>query len=80
MGAHVATVVLLASSGVLLGRGRLFFVGVAIVAAVLVVEHRLVRDKDGAADLAKIPKAFFDCNAYVSMAFFVTTLADALLR
>ena len=41
-------------------------------------EHRLVRGKDGNADLTKIPKAFFDCNAYVSMGFFAATLIDAL--
>lgn len=51
---------------------------VALVAAILVVEHRLVRGKDGKADLSKIPKAFFDCNAYVSMGFFAATLIDAL--
>jgi hypothetical protein len=40
----------------------------------------MVRGADGKADLAKIPKAFFDCNAYVSMGFFATTLIDALIR
>lgn len=77
---HVVTVAMLAATGVLLHRGPAFFVGVVAVAVVLVVEHRLVRGKDGAADLAKIPKAFFDCNAYVSMGFFATTVVDALLR
>ena len=42
--------------------------------------RRLVRGKDGKADLGKIPKAFFDCNAYVSMGFFAATLIDALVR
>jgi len=78
--AHVVTVAMLAATGALLQRGPVFFLGVAAVAVVLVVEHRLVRGKDGTADLAKIPKAFFDCNAYVSMGFFATTLVDALLR
>lgn len=41
---------------------------------------RLVCGKGGEADLAKIPKAFFDCNAYVSMGFFAATLIDALMR
>lgn len=77
--AHVVTVTMLGACGALLHRGPVFFVGVAAVAVVLVVEHRLVRGKDGV-DLAKIPKAFFDCNAYVSMGFFATTLIDALLR
>jgi 4-hydroxybenzoate polyprenyltransferase len=78
--AHVVTVAMLAACGALLHRGPVFFVGVAGVAAVLAFEHRLVRGKDGEADLAKIPKAFFDCNAYVSMGFFATTLLDALVR
>jgi 4-hydroxybenzoate polyprenyltransferase len=77
---HVVTVGMLVATGALLRRGPVFFAGAAAVAAVLVIEHRLVRGKDGSADLAKIPKAFFDCNAYVSMGFFATTLLDALVR
>lgn len=77
---HVVTVASLFASGLLLGRGTAFFAGVALVAIVLVVEHRLVRGDGGEANLAKIPKAFFDCNAYVSMGFFATTLIDAWLR
>jgi 4-hydroxybenzoate polyprenyltransferase len=79
--AHVATVASLAATGAVLHRGPVFFAGVVAVAAVLVVEHRMVRGKDGApADLSKIPKAFFDCNAYVSMGFFGATLIDAFVR
>jgi 4-hydroxybenzoate polyprenyltransferase len=77
--AHVVTVACLVGTARVLGRGPVFLVGVALVAAILVVEHRLVRGKGGEADLAKIPKAFFDCNAYVSMGFFATTLVDALV-
>jgi len=77
---HVLTVALLAATAWLLHRGPVFTGGVALVAVVLVIEHRLVRGAGGEADLAKIPKAFFDCNAYVSMGFFATTLLDALLR
>lgn len=78
--AHVVTVACLLSAGRLLGRGPVFFGGVMLVGVILVVEHRLVRGKGGEADLAKIPKAFFDCNAYVSMGFFAATAIDALLR
>jgi 4-hydroxybenzoate polyprenyltransferase len=77
---HVLTVALLTAVAILLRRGPIFFAGVALVAAVLVVEHRLVRGEGGKADLAKIPKAFFDCNAYVSMGLFAATLLDALAR
>ena len=81
--AHVMTVAALVGTGVALHRGAVFFGGVAIVAVVLVIEHRLVRPKDpaaGAVDFSKIGKAFFDCNAYVSLGFFVTTAIDAALR
>jgi 4-hydroxybenzoate polyprenyltransferase len=77
--AHVATVSCLAGVAYRLQRGPVFLAGVALVAAILIVEHRLVRGKDGKADLTKIPKAFFDCNAYVSMGFFAATLVDALV-
>jgi 4-hydroxybenzoate polyprenyltransferase len=78
--AHVVTIACLAGTAITLRRGPVFLGGVALVAAILVVEHRLVRGKDGKADLTKIPKAFFDCNAYVSMGFFAATLIDGLLR
>lgn len=73
--AHVVAVLCLAATGILLRRGMVYALGVAAVAVVLVVEHRLVRG-----DLSKVQKAFFDCNAYVSLGFFATTLIDAALR
>ena len=72
---HVVTAVCLALTGVLLHRGTLFFAGVVAVTALLVYEHALV----GKGDLRKIDKAFFDVNAYVSVAFFATSLLDAIL-
>lgn len=78
--AHVVTIGCLAGTAWTLGRGPVFAAGVALVAVILVVEHRLVRGKDGQADLTKIPKAFFDCNAYVSMGFFAATLIDGISR
>jgi 4-hydroxybenzoate polyprenyltransferase len=70
--AHVLTVAAWAASAVLLRRGPLYAAGVAVVAAVLVYEHRLV----GKGDLTKIDKAFFDANAWVSVLFLLFTLAD----
>lgn len=78
--AHVVTVGCLLGAAIALGRGVAFFVGVALVAAILALEHRLVRGSGGEADLTKIPKAFFDCNAYVSVGFFAATLIDDLMR
>ena len=72
---HVVTVAALALAGVCLGRGATFYVGVALVAALLVYEHALV----GRGKLEKIDRAFFDVNGYVSVAFFALTALDAWL-
>jgi 4-hydroxybenzoate polyprenyltransferase len=42
---------------------------------VLFWEHRIVT----ANDLTRINKAFFDLNAYVSLGYFLSTVADVLL-
>ena len=44
--------------------------------ALLVYEHAIVRP----GDLSRLNVAFFNLNGYVSVAFFVATLADVLLR
>lgn len=70
---HVVTVAALAAAGALLGRGTLYFAGVAAVAALLVYEHAIV----GRGNLARIDRAFFTVNGYVSVLFFALTLLDA---
>jgi 4-hydroxybenzoate polyprenyltransferase len=72
---HVATVVTLALVGLWLARGGAFFAGVALVAALLIYEHRLV----GRGNLDKIDRAFFDINGYVSCGFFLLTVLDGWL-
>jgi 4-hydroxybenzoate polyprenyltransferase len=72
---HLVTVTALALPGLWLGRGAAYFVGVALVAALLVYEHALV----GRGNLEKIDRAFFDINGYVSCAFFALTALDAWL-
>jgi 4-hydroxybenzoate polyprenyltransferase len=74
--AHVATTAALALCGVALGRGPAYGLAVAIVAGLLVHEHVLVR-KQG---LAVIGKAFFNVNAWVSVAFFALVAIDELVR
>ena len=69
---HVVTVACLAAVGVLLGRGVAYFVGVGVVAALLVYEHAIVKP----GDLSRIDKAFFDLNGYVSVGFFACVLLD----
>jgi 4-hydroxybenzoate polyprenyltransferase len=72
---HVLTIVFLALVGVTAGSGVIYWVGFAAVAAVLFWEHRLVTPRD----LSRINRAFFDYNAYVSVAYLLTTLVDTLL-
>jgi len=82
--AHVVTVGCLGATGWALQRGFVYFAGVLVVAIVLVIEHRLIRPRDARqgeiVDLRNIGKAFFNCNAYVSLGFFVTTAIDAFVR
>jgi 4-hydroxybenzoate polyprenyltransferase len=46
-----------------------------IVATILFWEHRLVTPND----LSRINRAFFDFNAYVSIGYLLTTIADLLI-
>jgi 4-hydroxybenzoate polyprenyltransferase len=72
---HVVTVLALVMCGLWLARGAMFFVGTALVAMLLVYEHVLV----GRGNLAKIDRAFFDINGYISCAFFALTALDVWL-
>jgi 4-hydroxybenzoate polyprenyltransferase len=74
--AHVVTVCALAGCGLALHRGAAYAVAVGTAATLLVYEHALVRRKG----LTAIDRAFFDVNAWVSVAFFVLVLADELVR
>ena len=70
---HVVTVAAMIAAGLWLGRGALFFVGVGAVTLLLAYEHAIV----GRGNLARIDRAFFTVNGYVSVLFFTLTLLDA---
>jgi len=55
--------------------GALSLAGVAVLAALLVWEHRLVRPDD----LSRLDAAFFTVNGFVSVLFFLFWAADMLL-
>ncbi len=74
--AHVVTVCALAGCGLALHRGAAYAVAVGTAATLLMYEHALVHRKG----MAAIDRAFFDVNAWVSVAFFVLVLADELVR
>ncbi len=72
---HVLTAACLVGVGVALERGPAYFVGTALVGAILAYEHVIVKPSD----LSRINKAFFDLNGYISVAFFVCVLLDRVL-
>lgn len=73
---HAVTLAALIALAPLAHLGAPYLVGVAIVASLLVYEHAIVRPSD----LSRLDAAFFTLNGYVSVVFFLATLADVLLR
>ncbi|HUP38671.1 MAG TPA: UbiA-like polyprenyltransferase [Vicinamibacterales bacterium] len=65
---HIGAVVCLALLGVIAGLGPVYFLGVAVVAGLLVYEQSLV----SATDLSNV-KLAFDMNGYVGILYFVIT-------
>ncbi|TNE86387.1 MAG: 4-hydroxybenzoate octaprenyltransferase [Deltaproteobacteria bacterium] len=63
---HVATMAALVALPSVVALGAVYWVGVAVIGAVLFYEHWIVRPDD----LSRIDKAFFDLNGYISLAFF----------
>ena len=72
---HFFTVTFLFLAGMSARAGIIYWVGMAGLSLILLWEHRLVRPTD----FSRVNKAFFDFNAYVSLGYFLTTLADVLL-
>lgn len=79
---HATSFLLFAGIG-LLGLfpvGTVYFGAVAVMAALLAYEHRIIGDGDPARmDLPRVDRAFFHANVAVSSSFFLFTLADRLL-
>ncbi|ACD94125.1 4-hydroxybenzoate octaprenyltransferase [Trichlorobacter lovleyi] len=72
---HLITVGLLVWLIVLLGLGPWFWAGSAVMAAMLLYEHWLLRG----GDLTKLDAAFFTMNGYISLTFLAATAADVFL-
>ena len=71
---HVVTVACLAALPFLEPLGPSYWLGVVLIAGVLVYEHAIVRPDD----LSRVDKAFFDLNGYVSLVFFVAVALSGL--
>jgi 4-hydroxybenzoate polyprenyltransferase len=67
---HVITIGLLGAVGIVMQLGGVYWIGLIIVAALLIYEHSLVKPND----LSKVNLAFFNVNGYISITIFVATL------
>jgi 4-hydroxybenzoate polyprenyltransferase len=72
--ANLASVVLLVWLGLVLGLGPLYYLGVAVVAALLAYENSLV----SADDLSRVDMAFLTMNGVIAIVFLAGVLADAI--
>ncbi len=72
---HGLTVLALVAFGAGAGLGAAYYVGVAIGAAIMVYEHRIVR----ADDLSRLDAAFFGANGVISVVVFLGALMDRLV-
>jgi len=73
---HVLTVALLAGVGLTMGLSWPFWMGLVIITALLVYEHRLVSPND----LSRLDLAFFNMNGYISLTVLVATVAALWVR
>jgi len=68
---HLLTVGAFALLGWMMGLGLLYWVGVLVVAGLLVYEHSLVSP----GDLSRLDVAFFNVNGYIAVILFLSVLA-----
>jgi 4-hydroxybenzoate polyprenyltransferase len=73
-GLHVGALLALAGVGLGAGLHPVYWCGLALIAAVLAWEHRLVRPDD----LSRIDVAFFNLNGVISVIYLATILAAVL--
>lgn len=73
---HALALLLLLGLGWYLGLGWPYWVGIFVVAGLLVLEHRLVHPED----LSRIDIAFFNVNSIISLVLFVSILGALYLR
>ncbi|MDI6655312.1 MAG: UbiA-like polyprenyltransferase [Candidatus Hydrothermarchaeota archaeon] len=72
---HALTILLLLSVFFILELGMFYLTGVAVIAALLIYEHLIV----GSQSLEKVPVAFFNINAAVSVSIFVFVALDLVI-
>ena len=72
---HLGTLLALVAVGYSAGLGTIYFLGVAVVLAIFVYEHAIVRPTD----LSRLDVAFFNLNGYVSLVYLLATLVQVFV-
>ena len=75
-GCHAAMVAALVGLGLVYPMGMIYFIGIGVVAILLVYEHAIVRPDD----LTRVNVAFFQVNVGISMGLLAVELADLVAR
>jgi 4-hydroxybenzoate polyprenyltransferase len=75
-GLHLLTWIFLIISGGVFHLGIVYYIGMAVVAGLLIYEHGLVRP----GDLTKLDMAFFNMNGYISVAVLAFIVLDKILE
>ena len=73
---HAGSIAALLAAGHAAGLGWIYLLGMAVVIAMLVWEHAILRPSD----LSRLNVAFFNLNGYVSVIYFAATLTDVLSK
>ena len=73
---HLLTVFSLGLVGLAAKMGVVYWLGFGVISVILFWEHRIVKPDD----LSRIGRAFFDFNAYVSIAYLLTVVGDLSWR
>lgn len=73
--AHTVMIGFLTMAGITAHLGPIYFVAVAVVAALIAYEQFLVKPND----LSKLNVAFFTLNGYISVGLFILTTVDVLI-
>jgi len=73
---HIATIIFLIWTGLVLGLGTLYWGGLIIASVIFIYEHSLVSPSD----LSKLNAAFFNMNGVLSVLTFAFTLGDIIFR
>jgi 4-hydroxybenzoate polyprenyltransferase len=72
---HAVSAAALLIAGHAAGLGWIYLAGMAVIIAMLVWEHAILRPSD----LSRLNVAFFNLNGYVSVIYFAATIADVLI-